>query len=188
MHIIKFSDFYDSSKEKSDKGTRHSYIKNFYCKEFTPKRLLPLNIVEIGIYKGESLRLFREYFPNATITGIDQERQKNFEEIYTTKNINCIEKNAYKLYTAEFFEYESIDYLIDDGPHSLESQIDCVRFYWDKIKKGGKIIIEDVKKIDEVRHIFQILTCTLGESKLEIKDYRKLKNVSDDVLVIFTKC
>ena len=63
-------------KHGTDKWT-HNYIPH-YEKHFAPLRLRKLNILEIGIggYErpeagGESLRMWKEYFPNGTIYGLD---------------------------------------------------------------------------------------------------------------------
>ena len=55
----------------------HGYIP-IYEKYFKECKNV-LNVLEIGIYNGGSLRYLSNYFPNAIIHGIDIEYKKNIE-------------------------------------------------------------------------------------------------------------
>ena len=48
----------------------HNYTDT-YDIAFRELREKPLNILEIGVWKGQSLRTFKEYFPNSKIYAID---------------------------------------------------------------------------------------------------------------------
>ena len=54
---MNLSEFYKVTGELSDKGTVHCYIDEWYNSEFTPIRYEKINILEIGINKGDSLIL-----------------------------------------------------------------------------------------------------------------------------------
>ncbi len=186
---MQFSDLYNRAKEKSDKGTRHDYITGFYCPEFTPRRYEELYIVEIGIYRGRSLLAFQEWFTNSTIVGIDN--CSTFPKDYWTRllklynkfrNVGIIYADAYQPTIANIFPDNSIDYLIDDGPHTIQSQIIAVNLYWPKIKPGGKLIIEDIQDIKKAIPVFNSLNIPY-----QVIDLRKNKGRYDDVLIIFEK-
>jgi len=170
---------------KSDKGHGHDYINGYYSREFTDKRDFKLNIVEIGVNKGQSILLFGEWFTNSNVIGIDDGRELYDEwKIITShlSNVSLILGDAYSDSIVEQFENDSIDYLIDDGPHTLESQISCVLKWFKKIKPGGKLIIEDIQNIDEHKSNFDDLGI-----EYELIDLRKNNNKYDDVLLIFKK-
>ena len=175
-----FSEFYKTFKYKSDKGTKHDYIDGFYSPEFTNKKLNNLNILEIGINKGYSLCLFAEWFINSNITGIDVVNPNYYSVINEYKNIKSFNQNAYSKNFADTFENNTFDYIIDDGPHTLESQIQSVQLYLPKVKQGGKLIIEDVNNIDQTKITFESLNVPF-----DIIDLRKNKNRYDDVLLVF---
>ena len=40
---------------------------------------------------------------------------------------------------------DRLDIVIDDGQHTLESQLECIDLYLPKLNKGGVLIIEDVQ-------------------------------------------
>ena len=70
MSLIEIGKKYPSSKNIS------GFIQ-LYEKYFTSLKNLKINILEIGIENGDSLRIWREFFPNANICGIDIDK-KNF--------------------------------------------------------------------------------------------------------------
>ena len=184
--MINLWEFYKSTGEVSDKGTTHQYIYSFYSNEFTPKRNDELTIVEIGVKKGDSMILFRDWFVNSKIFGIDNKNEmtsENVNMVDSIEGINIIYKDAYNGETCNLFEDKSIDYLIDDGPHSIDSQIKCVQQWFSKIKEGGKLIIEDIQNFDRDKIKFDELNIPY-----EIIDTRNIgNNQYDDVLLIFKK-
>lgn len=54
----------------TDKGFHHTYEKP-YQRELAPRRDDILWVLEIGILDGGSLRAWRDYFPYATVVGMD---------------------------------------------------------------------------------------------------------------------
>jgi hypothetical protein len=180
-----FEQHYKDTGLQSDKGTTHQYIYSFYSDEFTPKKNDELTIVEIGVNKGDSMILFRDWFINSKIFGIDNKNEMSpsyVECVDSITGVNIIYKDAYDGETCNLFEDESIDYLIDDGPHSLESQLQCVKQWFSKIKNGGKLIIEDIQNFDKDKDEFDKLGIPY-----EIIDTRNIDNRYDDVLLIFKK-
>lgn len=177
-----FNEFYKNISFKSDKGTKHDYIEKYYSKEFTNKKNNSLKILELGIHKGYSLVLFAEWFSNSQIFGIDIVNNKNYEIVNSYKNITCFVENAYTLNTVKKFEDNYFDYIIDDGPHTLQSQLFSVSNWFSKLKPGGKLIIEDVNNIEQVKTNFDTLN-----PNCQLFDFRKNKNRFDDVLLVYTK-
>jgi hypothetical protein len=187
--MITFSEFYDSIEPKSDKGTLHDYINGYYSTEFTDVRLDKLNIVEIGVRRGDSLNLLSKWFINSTITGIDNGSEMNnndLEFVSKIPNTTLILDTAYSDTTIDKFEDNSIDYLIDDGPHTIQTQIISIQKWLEKVKKGGTLIIEDIQDWDNEKQFFDEICNSLGIS-YECIDLRKNKNRYDDVLIIIKK-
>lgn len=61
-----------AKKYNTDKSLSAGFIEN-YSNYFERFRLLPIRILEIGVLHGGSLLMWREYFPNAEIIGLDLE-------------------------------------------------------------------------------------------------------------------
>jgi hypothetical protein len=185
-----FSEFYETSDFKSDKGTTHDYINGWYSTEFTPKRNDKLKILEIGVHKGPSMKLLRDWFTNSEIIGIDpfgDGLPPNIaDDIRKMGDITIIQDDAYTSKILDMFEDNSIDYLIDDGPHTLDSQLFAIKHWFKKVKVGGTMIIEDIQKFDRDKEKIDALCYELG-IVYELIDLRTNKGRYDDILLIFKK-
>ena len=69
MTLLEIAKKYPTSKND------HGFIK-IYDKYFSNLKELKINILEIGVERGDSLRMWREYFTNATICAIDLHDRK----------------------------------------------------------------------------------------------------------------
>jgi hypothetical protein len=132
----------------SDKNTHHSYIKDVYEEYFTEFRDKEINLLEIGVSTGASLRLWREYFSKAKIYGIDPFENPEHKKIATKlitnplKDVTLIVEDAYRQESAD--SIPDMDLIIDDGPHNYQSQVDAIKYYLPKLKPGGYMFIEDI--------------------------------------------
>lgn len=158
-----------------DKGTDHSYIDHYYSDKFSNLRNQHLNILEIGIHRGYSLNMWREYFPNANITGVDIKKVD-----VECKGCNLIFGDATNQKT--FYGIDHLDIVIDDGSHKLKHQLKTFDILFPKLRSGGVYIIEDIFDLDKTESIFLDLP-----GQVQIYDFRKIKNRWDDVIVEITK-
>ena len=113
------------------------------------------NMLEIGIgtapvmkhiigetYRpGASLRMWRDYFPYATIYGCDIDRSVLFEE-ERIKTFWVDQSSTRDLETCvPDIQY---DLILDDGSHMLEHMKTSFRALWSKVVPGGFYVIEDI--------------------------------------------
>jgi hypothetical protein len=133
----------------TDKGGPKSYVREYYENKFSKLIDLNITLVEIGVRSGASLKLWREYFSNADIIGLDNFDEVNKGQISIneswiySENIKFILGDAYSKDVANQIE-NKIDILIDDGPHTFESHVKLLEIYIPKMNKKGTIIIEDI--------------------------------------------
>jgi SAM-dependent methyltransferase len=177
-------DYYIESSNRSDKGKEHNYIQWWYDKEFSPKREEEINLLEIGIFNGQSIKLWREFFPNAKITAIDVELKEEAQFVKDL-DINLIIGDAYDTTITDKIK-ESYDYIIDDGPHTIDSQLEFVKLYNSKLKEGGKLIIEDIDNWRKDNSHF-ITLANLYKMKLEGGPIQHHPHKHDNCLLIYTK-
>jgi hypothetical protein len=169
----------------TDKNTQHAYLDT-YEKLLSPLRDSARQILEIGIggHAG-GLRLFRAYFPNATIHGADITSPKpEWGPVLTDERI--ILHAGTDAYTMDFIrEMSSIkfDVIVDDGPHTLESMKVVVTEYSKLLKEGGILIIEDVQDIGWIEELRQVTPEHL-KSCVQVYDLRPIKNRYDDILFV----
>lgn len=129
-----------AEKYKTDKA-HHGYCV-IYDKKLSARRDEPLNILEIGVYMGGSLRVWREYFPNATIHGMDV----NIERCGEVKgcSLHKIDVANTQLLEELAVKYGPWDLIIDDGSHTMKHQQHSFDVLWPHVKPGGFFIIEDI--------------------------------------------
>jgi polysaccharide deacetylase 2 family uncharacterized protein YibQ len=160
-------DILNEKKYRTDKHTDHHYIQQFYDEAFLSFRESNLNFLEIGVWNGESMKLWADYFINAkNIVGVDvfirtpmQKVKENLSKHKTTlhqlNSVNCsIEEfnNFSKLYP------EGFDIIIDDGSHVFNDQITTYNKFKLLMKKGGIYIIEDMgNESESTREAFKKL-------------------------------
>jgi len=160
LPIISLEDLmykYGSDKSKDD----HAYT-NIYQLLFNPIQYKVKKVLELGIAAGQSLQAWREYFPNAQITGVDPNLNPKVKE-----NLDRMSRVDYALFNIltdgitqdEIKEelradLESFDIIIDDGPHTFSSQRDFLVRLFPFLKPGGIYIIEDITPMStkEFRH------------------------------------
>jgi len=146
----------------TDKGSPHNYIE-YYDKMFSDCREEQINLLEIGVFHGESMKLWSKYFTNVNLYGVDIftrfEGKVKLDIDYVSRNLegydvqldivdSCSESPDKKKVRDEYlsqFEDGFFDIIIDDGQHNSESQILTYNNFKSKVSKGGLYIIEDIK-------------------------------------------
>jgi hypothetical protein len=168
---------WDSDYNNCDKGSLHSYIE-FYENYFLNKREQITSFLEIGVQGGVSMLLWKEYFSNSKICGIDIDFSRTHENIKNNINLNLIKHDATKSSVLNLIP-SSFDVIIDDGEHSFASQIASFALLKDKLNKNGTYIIEDIQSYEEA----ELLQAMIPTSK--IIDLRHNKNRYDDLILIY---
>lgn len=124
--------------EKADQG----FLK-IYDKLWTPIRYDPIKLLEIGVYNGNSMRTWCEYFPNATIVGIEKNDANPMSvdraEVWfgNQSDIDFLQK--------VIEEYGDFDIIVDDGGHIWAEQLASFIYLIHFVKPGGMYIIEDLQ-------------------------------------------
>jgi len=110
-----------------------------YLKDYRDKEI---KLLEIGVDKGDSLRLWREYFTNAKICGIDIKQKKfNIDGV----DILCGDQCDHEFLKSIVEKYKNFDIIIDDGSHVSKHIIKSLEFLFNYLKQNGLYIIEDLQ-------------------------------------------
>ena len=167
----------------TDKETRHQYLSLCYEKIFLEFKLKEINILEIGILRGHSLILWHEFFPLASIYGIDNKVNLDVEYIKSFKRIKKVRiADAYLKSSLDGFP--NFDIVIDDGSHYLNDQIKFICNLFPKLNNNGIMVIEDIRGSKEVLALLDLaknlkLETTLFDLRLETKN--------DDSIILVCK-
>ena len=146
------------------------------------------NILEIGVQHGGSIKLWYDYFTKATIYGCDIEDRVSIPEIkFNNRVLLNLNEDAYrKEYVQKYFKNKKFDFLLDDGPHTLNSQEKFIELYSPLLSENGILIIEDVQDINWLKNL---KNKTPQHLKQYIKTYdlRENKGRYDDIVFTIDK-
>jgi len=132
--------FYNNHDKQIDKWAHYFNIYNQYFSKYRNKEIV---ILEIGVFQGGSLQMWKNYFgTKAKIYGMDiNPNCKEFEE----ENIEILigsqsDRNFLRRVKDQI---PKIDILIDDGRHSMRQQIITFEELFGHIKDDGIYFCED---------------------------------------------
>ena len=125
----------------TDKAYYHMFTQN-YEPYFRPLRNKFINILEIGIHEGSSLRMLQSYFPNANIYAIDVNRTSVREYGPRIHTYLCDQTDAVQLHS--LFGHLKFDIIIDDGSHVTSHQQRTLGILFPLLVPGGIYICEDI--------------------------------------------
>ena len=121
----------------------HSYAK-LYQDNFVEIKNKNLDILEIGLAKGDGVASFYFYFPNSNLIGVDNNpfriryKSDRIRNIYADISSSRILKNLNNHLKKKF------DLIIEDCSHRLIDQILFFSLNFKNLKKGGTYIVEDL--------------------------------------------
>jgi hypothetical protein len=120
-----------------------SHYFDIYDRHFASFRGQPLTMMEIGVFNGGSLRMWRDYFgPQATIVGVDINPEcQQFAEPGIDIVIGDQADRAFLRSLAD--RYPDLAILVDDGGHRMDQQIATFEELYPRMKSDGVYLCED---------------------------------------------
>ena len=144
LNLTEIADYYET-----DKGNiKHLYTPIY---ESVIGNLKNINLLEIGIANGCSLKAWSHYYPGSKITGID---------INPNCKILCKDNDKINIIISDVLEYEfneKYHVIIDDGSHIPRDMIKSFTKLWNNVKSGGYYIIEDMNACKNVNYVSEVL-------------------------------
>lgn len=131
----------------TDKATSHAYTKDFYPDLLEHRRHTPVVLVEAGILKGHSLRMWSAYFdhPESELFGVDNWDKALTADVGRAKAIWCDLSLQTCLDDLEQALPPSLDIVIDDASHIPILQQALWEKLWPKVSPGGVYVVEDLQ-------------------------------------------
>jgi len=133
-------EIFKRSPVKSIKHTTYFSVYDNLFHKFKDKKIV---FIEVGIFQGGSLFMWREYFgQQARIIGIDinpgaKKWEKDGFEIFIGSQSDP------KFWENLFKTVGKVDIILDDGGHTFEQQIITAESVLPNIKDGGMLVVED---------------------------------------------
>ncbi len=170
--VSRLCDIYGSDKGELLKGVHpyrwasHTYA-DFYSRLFSHCRNSVKNVFECGLgtnnpnlpssmgvsgKPGASLRVWRDFFPNAMVYGADIDKDILFEEDrIKTFYIDQLDPEVIKKFW-DTVGSVNFDFMIDDGLHTFEAGSTLFLHSIDRLTNDGIYIIEDIGQTDLLRY------------------------------------
>jgi hypothetical protein len=179
-----------ADNSRTDKNTLHSYLP-LYQQLLVSKKETALNVLEVGICCGGSIKLWSDFFINANVYGLDI---MNINDIWEgiRNNDKIILHTSSDAYNNDFFINNFLnknikcDFLLDDGPHTLESMKQFIKLYSQIMTDDGILIIEDVQSWDWIDILKNVVPDHL-KPFIKVYDLRPTKNRYDDIVFTIDK-
>jgi hypothetical protein len=181
----------------------HHYIP-LYERYFGPYRGKPVRFLEIGVSKGGSLQMWRQYFgPDAVIFGVDINPEcAQLNGLAGQVRIGSQDDPAFLASVVE--EMGGVDIILDDGSHQMAHIPVTLKALFPLLNQGGLYMIEDLHTaywetfggayrspqnffstvvqdlIDDMHHWYH----KDGQKRPEISDFCPAVHVHDSIVVL----
>jgi len=145
-----------ADKYGTDKGSVYHRYTSFYDEVLSPIKNDKLKFVEIGVWFGESIKMWRDYLPNSTIYALDyvesnatskHSKGPGLKHAYNLDRVTpCIVDQSSRSDIARFVELygNSFDVILDDGGHLMNQQQISFGTFFPHVSPGGMYILEDL--------------------------------------------
>jgi hypothetical protein len=144
---------------------RHYF--EIYDRHFKKFRNKEVNILEIGVYSGGSLGMWKAYFgPRCRIYGVDIEESC---KVYEGDGIEVfIGDQADRAFWRRFKEkVPNLDIIVDDGGHQVSQQVATLEEMLPHLRPDGVYLCEDVHgTFNRFNFYVSGLSCKLNERRL----------------------
>lgn len=143
---------YGTDKSSDPQVAGHNYVP-LYERHLSNRRRQIETVLEIGVggttpftgydtpQGGQSLRMWRRYFPNATIVGIDiHYKNVTGHRIYFEQG----SQSEPQFLQAVAARYGPFDLIVDDGSHIGTDIHTSFAHLWEAVRCGGYYVIEDI--------------------------------------------
>lgn len=124
----------------TDKAITHNFC-NFYENYIAHFRELPIFLLEIGIWHGESLRMWSDYFKNGKIFAIDVNPEFLINE---NRILSAVANQSKRQDLINIFPNQKFHIIVDDGGHKMDQQQISLGCLIDRLLPGGFYLLEDL--------------------------------------------
>lgn len=128
-------------KYDTDKCAKHHNYLNkyeFFLQKFKDESI---SVLELGVFNGASLKMWGEYFHNATIYGVDIDSSC---QAYEAANLRVLIRDLSDEEALESLKTLKPTVIIDDASHRWSHQIMALYHLLPALESGGIFIVEDM--------------------------------------------
>lgn len=109
-----------------------------------------IKVLEVGIFRGASLRGWREIFPESHVVGLDIDELTLFSEPgIDTFVADQLSVESLKSASEKFDGL--LDLVIDDGWHQPEANVNTIAVFLRRLRPGEIFVVEDIHRLEYLR-------------------------------------
>jgi hypothetical protein len=141
LDLDRLGRIHGTDKAKPRRSGERTYLA-VYERYLRQRRFRRLTLLELGVYRGASLQMWRSYFPRATVIGLDvdphaAERAPDFQiYIGSQEDPELLNRIA--------DEHPTLEVVIDDASHINRLTFASFEVLFPRLRSGGLYIIEDL--------------------------------------------
>jgi hypothetical protein len=124
----------------TDKHYWHNYFNQVYQDVLSPIKNDVKLLIEVGILDGNSLKVFKRFFSNSKVYGIDLREDLIDNDIEVIKCDQSKREDLLELTN----KFKDVDVILDDGSHKMFDQQITFAILFKMLKSGGIYILEDL--------------------------------------------
>ena len=183
--------FNNSISDKNDKH-RYAVLYDYIFNSHYLKKGSSLDILEIGIQGGPSIDVWDKSSIINKVVGVDITTREWFDEVCKNNNTfweysdNVTLYHDTDAYNEEFvksLDGQKFDIIMDDGPHTWESQLKFFNLYYDLLNDGGVLMCEDIQQT----YLPQLQQLGHQYEDFYIFDLRAKRNIHGDEIIAILK-
>lgn len=105
----------------------------------------PKQMLEIGVDRGGSLQMWREYLPSTKVVGLDiNPRAAVYDDPERRIHVRIGDQTDDRFLQRVLDEFGTFDTVLDDGGHTPKQMISSFRYLFPRLAPGGVYLVEDV--------------------------------------------
>lgn len=182
------SDLVDN--DRTDINTTHSYLE-LYQTLLEGKKDTATHVLDINISQGGNIKLWSDFFTNATVYGVDT---MPYEDVWS----EIKDKPNIVLYTSSYaYNYDFIqttfvdtgiqfDFILVDGQRSYESMIRAIQLHIPLLKPDGILIQADIQELQWTEMLKEYVPDEMKHC-ISVYDRRNIKDRYDDIVFVVDK-
>lgn len=176
--------YYEMFKDKRDSIKKVLEMGIGYYKTMTEVAVIYDRGLKRYYQKGASLKMWRDFFPNAQIYGADIASETMFED-ERIKTFVCDERKEEDIVKLVGQTGMDIDIFIDDGSHQWQHQAYLAKTILPLLKKDVVYVIEDVGFPQHIMDALKDYECSIPRLPYTLYKVGRIKNkIPKDRLMI----
>ncbi len=174
----------------TDKRTWHTYVPT-YERLLGERRHEIKRVLELGIFYGESLRGWAEYFPNADVIGLDNDNNAIGAAMSRGDYNGRLHAYHGDVRDPQILQmigntHGEFDLIVDDASHRPIDQYHALKILWDYVTVGGYYFVEDLE-LDKRPDFISYAIRQIRDGSADISLHLACTGVPADDMVILRK-